>query len=221
MAGDTCLVLAPLHYLPESRQGTAQLSTDKNAIARARSRAQDGLPLRHAADDDNVGQNSGRRFRRIAAGEDHSVLSGKPKQAAGELTNPRLRQIPGKSQREERRDRFAPHGGDIAQSSSQATVSDRFCGMPVPAKMNPLQAEVRGDEQFVSTRHAQHGAVVPDAVHNRALPGARSWARGGGEATKFGDQRFFRKRHGALTIPPKAAPILGAEIPPGSTPKAR
>jgi hypothetical protein len=35
--------------------------------------------------------------------------------------------------------------------------------MPLPAKMYALKAEIRGDEDLVRPRDAQHGAVIADS----------------------------------------------------------
>jgi hypothetical protein len=68
-------------------------------------------------------------------------------------------------------------------------MADRFRGMPVAAKVNPFEAEVRGDQNLMVAGHAQHGAVVPDSSRN---PG---WA--GGLAANAGNQGLFSEGQGS------------------------
>jgi hypothetical protein len=85
--------------------------------------------------------------------------------------------------------RNAPHGRDIAKSASEATVAYRVRRMPVATKVDAFKREVGGDEEFVSARDGQDGAVVTNT--SRRLIAASL-----GEASETVDQIEFGQGHG-------------------------
>jgi hypothetical protein len=62
--------------------------------------------------------------------------------------------------------------------------------------MDILQAEVGGDQGFMTARNRNHRTVVPDA-DDAVEPGARMFC---GPVTDPVDQGFLRQRHGAINI---------------------
>src|SRR5450631_3729420 len=80
--------------------------------------------------------------------------------------------------------------------------------MPVAPEVDAFQREVGRDQRFVSRQRAQHGAVVSNSGTDGSLGGAGSLVRPPSPARRshsanLGNQRFFQKRHGAITIPPE------------------
>jgi len=71
-------------------------------------------------------RNSVGRLRGVAAGEDHGVFLRQGEQTAGETVYPTLWQAARQSQREKSGERFSPHGSDVAETSRQAAVANRF-----------------------------------------------------------------------------------------------
>jgi hypothetical protein len=103
-----------------------------------------------------------------------------------------------KGQGKKNRSGHATHRCYVAHSPSQATVSNQFRSVPLPAKMHALKAEIRGDEDLVSRGDAQHGAVIANA-RDQTGPGVPSFPPAAalrGLTAYAGDQLSFRERHG-------------------------
>ena len=71
--------------------------------------------------------------------------------------------LAGQRQREESRQRTRAHCGQVAQAARQRPVADRLGRVPVAAEVASFQREVGRDQQLVTFRRAQDGAVVADA----------------------------------------------------------
>src|SRR5579863_3178666 len=69
--------------------------------------------------------------------------------------------------------------------------------MPVATEVDAFQSEVGRDQNFVSRREPQHGAIVSDSGNNRRIQGLSAPSR---HAANLGNQRFFGNRHGVNTI---------------------
>ena len=78
--------------------GTAQLPADVDAIARMCPGAQDGFAFGHGAEEDDIGEDSVRRFGGVASSQRDLMAFRKIDQASREATHPGLRQIAGKSE---------------------------------------------------------------------------------------------------------------------------
>src|SRR6185312_5021547 len=71
--------------------------------------------------------------------------------------------------------RLPSHGCDVAQSSSQATVSYGFRRVPFAPEMDAFQAEVGREQYFVIAGGSQYRTIVADAPD---CPGqTRLWLR--------------------------------------------
>jgi hypothetical protein len=104
------------------------------------------------------------------------VLVGQRQQSAQERIHPRLRQLSGQRQGQERSDGLAAHGGYVAETPRQATMSNRFRGMPVAPEVNVFQREVGGDQHFMTGWNPQEAASSPIPSGIRAAPGLpESW----------------------------------------------
>jgi hypothetical protein len=75
--------------------------------------------------------------------------------------------------------------------------------VPIAAEVDSFQREIGGDQEFSSRRQAQHSTVISDSGGYRPARVTSAASRGSFRQTaNLGNQRFFRKRHGAITIPP-------------------
>ena len=86
-------------------------------------------------------------------------------------------------------------------------MAHRFGRMPVAPEVNAFQRKVGRDQGFLSRREAQHGAVVSNSGEDHASCRPDTRVRmpspmGFRHAANLGNQRFFRQRHGLITIPP-------------------
>ena len=127
-------------------------------------------------------------MRDIATGESHGVAARELEKSADEFVDPMLWQIGRESEREEYSARDSCHGGDIAESASEAAVSDGVGRMPFAVEVNALEGEICCNKHFVSTRNVEDGAVVA----NPAAEFAAGW--GGGAADSL-DEFPFGQRH--------------------------
>ncbi len=183
----------------------AERPAHKDSISRPRPRSQNSLAPRHGPGNDNVGQYRAGRLRRIPSRQRGAVSIRQSDQSAEKALHPRLRQIPRQRQRQKSRQRFAAHGCNIAQPSSQTAVPNRLRWMPISTEVNALQTEVARDQCVLGSPCLQDGAVVPNP--NRHWGTVTSFARrSGGSAhppRSFGprhpadqlNERFFWKRH--------------------------
>ena len=106
-------------------------------------------------------------------------------------------QFAGHGEGEKCSDRARSHGGQVAQSASQAAVADRLGGMPVAAKVHIFEGKVGSDGDFFAPGRAKEGAVVADAqAHSLSSSLAscsqrgdhRQIPRGGGDFLVAGDR---------------------------------
>jgi hypothetical protein len=117
---------------------------------------------------------------------------GQLEQAFQKLVNPGLWQVLGQGERQKCRDRGAAHGSDIAETAGQAAMAHGFGWMPLPPEMNSFQAEIGGDQGFVTNWNFEDGAIIPDAG---------GYASPSGSSTPDArDQRSFGERHNGPTI---------------------
>src|SRR5258708_38239491 len=68
--------------------------------------------------------------------------------------------------------------------------------VPGPFEVDILQAEIGGDQGFMTRRNRKHGAVVPN-IDSAMQPSFASFC---GPVANPANQRFLRQRHGALNI---------------------
>ena len=97
---------------------------------------------------------------------------------------PMLSQVARQGKGEECRQRLSAHGGDVAQATYEAAAADDFGRMPIAAEVNIFEAEISGDQQFVTGGDAQNRAIIADACQDSPVSPA-------GGATDAGDQRLF------------------------------
>jgi len=90
------------------------------------------------------------------------VAAGQGKQAAQEAPYPGLRHIGGKPEREEACQRFASHGGNVAQTSRQAPVSYGCGRVPCSPEMDIFNAEIGCNQKLKSRLWAKDRAIVAD-----------------------------------------------------------
>ena len=69
----------------------------------------------------------------------------------------------GESEGEKCRERSGSHGGEIGEAAGQGAVADGGWRVPGAAKVAAFEGEVGGDEEFVTGRRGENGAVVADA----------------------------------------------------------
>ncbi len=181
------------HFVPSEKflqdgRRSSKLARDIDLVAWLGARPQDCLPLRNGTKHHDVGENSCWRFGRISACEGHLELVRKREESSEKSVDPVLWKTMRKGQREECRNRLAPHGSDIAEAACQATMSDYLGRMPFPAKVNALEAEVSGDQSILARGPAQHGTVIANAGQQNPIAASSS-------LPQPRDQHFFRQGH--------------------------
>ncbi len=80
-----------LHHALEHRDRSAELAGDVEIVAGASAGAEDGFAVGNGADDRDVGEDTSRRLRDVAAGESHAVAFRECKKAVEEAVHPALR----------------------------------------------------------------------------------------------------------------------------------
>src|SRR5215468_1765681 len=73
---------------------------------------------------------------------------------------PFARKCGGQSKGKKSSDRISPHGGNVTQPTSQASMPDALRRLPIPPEVNAFQAEVSRDQRFMPRRNAQNGTVI-------------------------------------------------------------
>src|SRR5215469_15170669 len=131
-----------LKQSPQRGYRAAQRSGHIKLVAGLRPGAQDGLVAWYGTEHDDVCQNPARRLSNVSADKIYLVFACESQQSVEKFIDPALRQLCGKRQRQKRRERIAAHGCDIAETASEAAVSDGVWRMPLAAKVNPFDAEV-------------------------------------------------------------------------------
>jgi hypothetical protein len=161
----------------ESSRRPSEITGDIDAVAGFSARAQYGFTPRTGPDDDDISEDSARRLGNVASGEGHLKRIGLVQEAVEKPVNPALRQVSRQGQGQKRGNGPPSHGGNVAQSASEAPGTDNLGSVPFTPEMDPFQAEIGGDQSLVSKRDSQGGAVVADADANRCAtfcPGAHS-----------------------------------------------
>ena len=72
-------------------------------------------------------------------------------------------QFCGHSERKKGRLRASSHGCQVAQATRQAAMANALRRMPIAAKMDIFEREVRGDDQLFSVPWPYHRTIVADA----------------------------------------------------------
>lgn len=152
----------------QSRGRAAKLTGHVDEISGPRSGAQQRPSSGDLAEDNDIRRDlvGGRS---ITSGELHAEASGQRGKATEKIIGPFLREFGRKSERKKAGQRLAAHGGNIAQSASQAAVAYASGWVPLAAKVNLFNGKVRRDKQFVAGRNTHDGAIVADPPAHRAV----------------------------------------------------
>ena len=157
---------------------------------------QDGLAFGDRSDDGDVGKDSGRRLRDIAACEGDSGLLGGIQEAIEELVDPALGEIGGHGEGKKCGEGFAAHGRDVGESAGEAAVADRVGGMPLAAEVDTFQREIGGDQGLEAGEGGEYGAVVANGMQDAGGGvAALGWAGGLAGMSDAFDETGFGNRH--------------------------
>src|ERR1700733_5694937 len=173
----------------EGGGGASECPTHINAVARSGARSQNCRTLRYGTEHHYIRHNALGRLGGVSAVQAYPKVAGESEQSVHKLVDPALGNAARQGERKESGDGLASHGRNIAQAARQTAMADRFRRLPVAAKMDPFEAEVRGDQNLMVAGQAQHGAVVADSSPD---PG---WA--GRLAANAGNQGLFGKGQGS------------------------
>ena len=114
----------------------SEFSGDVDEVTGPGPRAENGPAAGNGSQDHNVGEDFSGRLCRISSGERHTELLGEGQEAIEEAVDPSLGQLGRDGEGKEGRERFAPHGGDIAEAAGKATVADHLGRVPVTAEVD-------------------------------------------------------------------------------------
>ena len=157
--------------------GSPQGSGDINQVPWTSAGAQQRPPLRHAAQQNDVGNHQAagmpqprRRLGQIPTRQRDPVPLSQSHQPVEESLHPRLMrslvvsgQFRRQSERKKGRLRASSHGCQVAQAARQAAMAYALRRMPIAAEMNIFEREVGGDDQLFSAPRPYHSAIVADA----------------------------------------------------------
>ncbi len=127
----------------------AKRSCNVNAIPGLSPGTENGRAGRNLAGNDDVCRDLRGRGN-VAACELDFVAAGQGQQAAQKAVYPGLRQIGGKPQRQKAGQRFAAHGGNVAQAARKAAVSYGSWRVPGSPEMYVFNAEIGSDQKLKS-----------------------------------------------------------------------
>ena len=188
--------LLPVGQQVERCRGGTQLANHIDPVARTGSGTPYRLALRHRAQHHNIGQDASRGLSSISTGQGDLEFVGQLQKTPEEAIHPALRQGPWERERQKHCQRLPSHGGDVAKPAGKAAMSHALRRVPGPFEVDVLQAEIGGDEGFMTARNRYHRAVVPDA-DSATEPGNASSC---GLAANTANQRFLWQGHGAINI---------------------